>query len=223
MAAEQLTPTIEDYLGVIYTLERDGENVIGARLADLLDVSAPTVTATLKRMIRDGWISFVDGKNIELTEKGLNAAKKILSKHMLSEWLLADVLDVSWSNTHEQAHMMEHSISDELIEKMRKRLNEPEVCPHGNPLPGHEDVIRDWQKLTEVSNGRRIIIRRIHEHAEDNRELLRYLEDNHILPGVEAVVESVLDFNQTITLKIGEESIALGTPIAKYIYAEVLD
>ena len=52
------SPTIEDYLAVIYTLDRDGERVIGARLAQSLDVSAPTVTATLKRMERDGWIVF---------------------------------------------------------------------------------------------------------------------------------------------------------------------
>jgi len=223
VATEHLTPTIEDYLGVIYTLERDGEAVIGARLAELMDVSAPTVTATLKRMIRDGWIEFGVGKNVRLTEQGLEAAKNVLSKHMLSEWLLADVLDVSWAETHEQAHMMEHSISDELVEKMRKRLNEPETCPHGNPLPGHEDVIKAWKKLTDVAAGTKLIIRRIHEHAEDNPELLQYLEQKNVLPGVEAEVVSVLDFNKTVSLKMGETTVALGTSIAKYIYAEVVD
>ncbi len=223
MAAEHLTPTIEDYLGVIYTLERDKDDVIGARLAELMGVSAPTVTATLKRMIRDGWIEFVDGKNIHLTERGTEAAKSVLSKHMLSEWLLAEVLDVSWSNTHEQAHMMEHSISDELVEKMRKRLNAPEVCPHGNPLPGHENVIVNWIKLIDAPVGKRFIIRRIHEHAEDNRDLLQYLEEKCVVPGVEALVEAALEFNKTITLKIGDSSVAIGMPIAGYIYVELVD
>ncbi|MFA7407216.1 MAG: MarR family transcriptional regulator, partial [Anaerolineaceae bacterium] len=62
------SPTIEDYLAVIYTLDRDGERVIGARLAQSLDVSAPTVTATLKRMERDGWIVFEEDKEIKLTD-----------------------------------------------------------------------------------------------------------------------------------------------------------
>ena len=223
MAAEHLTPTIEDYLGVIYTLERDKDDVIGARLAELLGVSAPTVTATLKRMIRDGWIEFGDGKNIHLTERGIEAAKSVLSKHMLSEWLLAEVLDVSWSNTHEQAHMMEHSISDELVEKMRERLNEPEVCPHGNPLPGHENVIANWIRLIDAPVGKRVIIRRIHEHAEDNRELLQYLEEKCVVPGVEAEVEAALEFNKTITLKIGDSSVTIGMPIAELIYVELSD
>ena len=59
MAEQKLkfpTPTIEDYLGIIYTLNRDGEEVYGARLAELLNVSAPTVTVTLQRMVRDEWI-----------------------------------------------------------------------------------------------------------------------------------------------------------------------
>ena len=55
------SPTIEDYLWMIFTLQRDGEEVIGARLAELLEVSAPTITATLKRMVRDGWVK-IDGK-----------------------------------------------------------------------------------------------------------------------------------------------------------------
>jgi len=49
------TPTIEDYLAVIYVMERDGDEVIAARLAESLEVAPPTVTVTLKRMERDGW------------------------------------------------------------------------------------------------------------------------------------------------------------------------
>ena len=37
-------------------LERDGEPVVGARLAELLGVTPPTVTNTLKRMVRDGLV-----------------------------------------------------------------------------------------------------------------------------------------------------------------------
>ena len=53
---EKISATIEDYLSLLYISERDGEPVSGARLADLLGVSAPTVTNTLKRMKRDGLV-----------------------------------------------------------------------------------------------------------------------------------------------------------------------
>lgn len=76
MAEKTPTPTIEDYLGIIYTLERDGEIVFGARLSKLLEVSAPTVTVTLHRMVRDGWIKVDKAKKIQLTPAGVTAAKK---------------------------------------------------------------------------------------------------------------------------------------------------
>ena len=50
----KLSTTIEDYLSMIYVLERDDEPVVGVHLAELLGVTPPTVTNTLKRMTRDG-------------------------------------------------------------------------------------------------------------------------------------------------------------------------
>jgi len=85
------TPTIEDYLGIIYTLQRDGETVIGAKLASWLGVSPPTVTATVKHMIRDGWVRVSENKEIELTPKGRSAAESLIRRHMLTELLLARI------------------------------------------------------------------------------------------------------------------------------------
>jgi DtxR family Mn-dependent transcriptional regulator len=61
-AESRPTPTIEDYLAILYVMERDGDEVIAARVAESLDVSPSTVTVTLKRMERDGWISIAHGK-----------------------------------------------------------------------------------------------------------------------------------------------------------------
>lgn len=97
MAEKTPTPTIEDYLGIIYTLERDGEIVFGARLSKLLEVSAPTVTVTLHRMVRDGWIKVDKAKKIQLTPAGVTAAKKLIRRHMLTEWMLAKILNLPWS------------------------------------------------------------------------------------------------------------------------------
>src|SRR4030065_2447886 len=90
------TPTIEDYLGIIYTLNRDGEEVYGARLAELLNVSAPTVTVTLQRMVRDEWINLDSEKKIHLTPAGITAASSIIRRHMLTEWMLSKILNLPW-------------------------------------------------------------------------------------------------------------------------------
>ena len=222
MDATRPTPTIEDYLGVIYTLERDGEPVIGARLAEWMEVSAPTVTATVKRMIRDGWVTADERREIHLTAAGRKAAASVVRRHMLTELLLARVLEVPWSQVHQEADQMEHTISGETMQRLADRLEDPQTCPHGNPLPGHEALLQQWMALTAAEAGQRVLIKRVHESAEQNRELMVFLETHNVMPGTEARVEQVVDFNRTVSLRVGDETVVLGFPVADCIYVEVL-
>jgi DtxR family transcriptional regulator, Mn-dependent transcriptional regulator len=214
------TPTIEDYLAMIYVMERDEGEVIAARLAESLDVSPSTVTMTLKRMERDGWVNSEQGKDICLTDKGCEAARSVIRRHMLTEWMLARMLKIPWSRIHAEADQMEHTISNETEAQMRANLDDPQLCPHGNPLPGFEHVTVDWLPLTAMRPGEKVIIRRIHETAEENHELLEFLEKNGIVPGALAEVISVLSFNQTMDLQVGKQKVALGLPTARYIFVE---
>ncbi len=97
---------------------------------------------------------------------------------MLTEWMLARMLDVPWSEPHAEADHIEHTISAEIEDKMRSNLDDPSQCPHGNPLPGYEHITSSWLPLTSIHSGEMVTIRRIHETAEDNLDLLRFLESN---------------------------------------------
>lgn len=220
MSDERPTPTVENYLGVIYTLERDREAVIGARLAEWLEVSPPTVTATVKRMIRDGWVTMDKAKEIHLTPAGREAARSVLRRHMLAELLLARLLDVPWSQVHQEADVMEHALSPETVGRLEAKLEHPETCPHGNPLPGYEHQIADLIPLTETQAGQRLTIRRVHESAEEKPELMAYLEEHGLLPNAEVVVQEVMPFNETIMLKCRGQTVVLGMVPAALIYAE---
>ena len=214
------TPTIEDYLGVIYTLDRDREKVIGARLAELLDVSPPTVTVTLKRMLRDHWISIDESKHIHLTPSGSEAAQSVIRRHMLTEWLLSRVLDIPWSDLHAEADKLEHSISRDVEDRLAATLEDPSACPHGNPMPGQESLSSGWQALTSFTKGNTCIIKRIHEWLEDDPETMKFLEKNLVLPENIAAIKEVLPFNKTVQIIIKEELVTIGFDIADKIYAE---
>lgn len=216
----KISATIEDYLGILLILERDGEPVIGARLAEILGVTPPTVTNTLKRMARDGFIVFSEKGGTRLTEKGREAARSVMRRHMLTEWLLSPML--GWSKTHSQAHSMEHAISEELEAALKNDLENPQVCPHGNPLPGFEEVVQGWLPLTSFKTGSKIIIRRVHELAEQDPDLLAFLEEKQVMPGNTAIVREDLPFNQTLTIEIQHTSVILGYVVARYIFAEPL-
>ncbi len=216
----QPTATVEDYLASIYLLEREGKAVIAAHLAAMLQVTPPTVTVTLQRMERDGWITAKGRKGIQLTKAGRDAARSVVRRHMLTEWLLTRMLKIPWSKAHAQAHQMEHTISPETEAQMRASLDDPQVCPHGNPMPGYEHVAAGWHPLTEAEPGDRIVIRRIHESAEADAQLLEFLEANAIAPGVKAEVVEQLPFNQTVTIKLGSRPVTLGFAAASRIFVE---
>lgn len=216
---EKISTTIEDYLSLLYISERDGEPVSGARLADLLGVSAPTVTNTLKRMKRDGLVEIDEAHLPKLTKNGDASARSVLRRHMLAEWMLIRLL--SWSKVHQEAHDFEHSISDDVEAALIEELNQPETCPHGNPLPGYEAVVADWIPLTQVKVGQQVIVRRIHELAEEIPGLLSYLEENEIEPGQVVQVSDILVFNQTVTLEVKGKPVTLGFSIARQIFVEI--
>ena len=73
----------EDYLAAIYDLGGTGRPVIGARLARHMRVSPPTVTETLQRLARVGYLRVAPGKEIQLTRRGQELAEGMARRHAL--------------------------------------------------------------------------------------------------------------------------------------------
>lgn len=217
-ASNRPSPTMEDYLGIIYTLTRDEERVIGARLVDSLDVSASTVTGNLKRMERDGWIQINAEREITLTEEGLRMAMSVIRRHMLTEWMLSRVLKLPLSEIHREAHQIEHTLSAEVEERLISEMDDPSLCPHGNPLPGFEQVVSTWTPLSEAVVGTRVIIRRIHENLEEQYETLSFLETHGLVPGAECKVLEILPFNETIQILANGQEVVLGLKLASNVF-----
>src|SRR5438067_2118446 len=128
--------TVEDYLMEIYDKSREGRAVIAARLAEKMAVAAPTVWNTIRRMQRDGLVDIDAAKEISLTATGQAAAESIKRRHLLTERLLVDILGLDWADAHEEAHLIEHTITPRVEERIMAVLGNPTRCPHGNPFPG---------------------------------------------------------------------------------------
>ncbi len=183
-----VSPVIEEYLEAVYNLAMEGEPVVGARLAEKFRVSAPTVTATLKRMRADGFL--VDGKRgVELSAAGKAASESSLRRHRLCERFLSEVLGMDWCQAHEEAHHMEHALTPAIEHRMVAVLHNPTTCPHGNPIPGANiDPLTYLQeqgavRLTDVAVDVGVRVVCISEMVEDESALLRYLGDRGVRPG----------------------------------------
>ena len=197
------TETIEDYLQLIYTMQREGTPVIAARIKERKGVSAPTAWATLKRMERDGLVKLGSGHQIDLSAEGLDKAQSIIRRHMLAERLLTDILHLNWADVHDEAHKMEHAISPLIEKQILALLDNPQTCPHGNPIPGlANDETPVGKPLRSVREGDSVTINNIAEHAEDDADLMHYLERNSLVPEVRLHIDEVAIANATITVSL---------------------
>jgi DtxR family Mn-dependent transcriptional regulator len=213
------TSVVEDYLQVVHYLTRDGVPVIAARLAERLNVTPPTVTATLQRMERDGLIEHGPRKEILFTPEGRRAAENIVRRHALAERLLTDLLKMPWHESHEEAHGVEHAITPKLEAQLLQALGNPTTCPHGNPIPGLGTLAADEFPLDQAQTGDELIIQRITEEAEEDLELMRYLQEHGFEPGARMRVREA---NRSLALLVLEGSggqVPLGFPVAAKLRA----
>lgn len=217
------TPTVEDYIAVIYGLLTDAKPVTASQIARRLDVSLPTVGATLQRMQRDGLVALKERRTIELTPEGNRLAESIARRHRLVERLLTDILGLGWEEVHEEAHRLEHAISPRLEARMSEVLRHPTTCPHGNPIPGNTDLSPGpVAPLARISQGERVVVRRISEDAENHDELMGFLSRNRIVPGNVLTVVEVTPFSGTMLVRSDGKEVVLGLPAAEEVWVERL-
>jgi DtxR family Mn-dependent transcriptional regulator len=218
MARPKPSATIEDYLETVYNMLREGQAVIGARLTEKMGVAAPTVWATVQRMQRDGLVKLSPRKEITLSEAGLEAAESIIRRHRLAECLLVDILGLEWHEAHEEAHRIEHAISPRVEARILKVLHHPTTCPHGNPIPGYaQEPPPQTVPLGSLSEGEEATIVNILEDAEEDQELLRYLQKNGLVPSARLKVLEVTPFNATMTVEVEGTPVAVGDPVSAVI------
>ena len=209
-ALDRPTPTVEDYLQEIYNLRVDGKTVIAARLAERVGVSAPTAWATLRRMQRDGLIELRDRHDIHLSKKGKGAAESIKRRHYLAERLLVDILGLDWAAAHQEAHRIEHAVSPLVEERIMALLGNPTTCPHGNPFPGLPRPPTVF--LATLKAGDEGRLDGVQEDAEEDAELMRFLEQNGLTPGTRVRVLDVASYNSTMTVEVDGRQVILGLP-----------
>lgn len=207
------TATVEDYLQEVYNLMEEGKPAIAARVAERVHVSSPTASATIHRMERDGLVELDEGREIRLTDRGREAAESIKRRHFLAERLLVDILGLDWAESHEEAHRIEHAVSPLVEERIMALLGNPTTCPHGNPFPGAprpETVL-----LSTLNEGDEREVDGVHEEAEEDAELMRFLQQNGLTPGAPVRVLEVAIYNSTMAVEVGGKRVVLGIPAAE--------
>ncbi|MCL4367983.1 MAG: metal-dependent transcriptional regulator [Actinobacteria bacterium] len=214
------TPAIEEYLESIYKIDARGVRVIGARLAEDLGVSPPTVTEMLRRLRLEGFVTVSSQKEVRLTAAGRETAEVLIRRHRLSERLLTDILGMPWSQAHDEACKFEHVISPQVEARLARALDYPSTCPHGNPIPGSVEQAETLVRLSAAPIGARAVLRCV--EAEDE-ELLAYVERLGLLPGANLVVKAFAPLSGPVEVEINGVSVFVGLAAAERLLVLVLD
>jgi DtxR family transcriptional regulator, Mn-dependent transcriptional regulator len=198
-----LIDTTEMYLRTVWELEEEGVVPLRARIAERLGHSGPTVSQTVARMERDGLVHVASDRHLELTDKGRHEAVGVMRKHRLAERLLVDVIGLDWEDVHIEACRWEHVMSEAVERRIVAMLDKPLVCPHGNPIPGLDELGLPFGATDDHSNlvtmtyaavqggGRQAVtIERISEQLQSDAALLHRLTDAGLRPGHEVRVTS---------------------------------
>lgn len=218
METPKVTHVVEDYLKAIYQLSEERRPVIAARIASETGVSPSTIFATLRRLAKEGYVTINRRKEIHLTENGKKVAENIVRRHFLTERFLTDLLGLDWVKAHQEAHRLEHAISQEVEERLANLLSHPTTCPHGNPIPGASSVPPPKTiPLSEAVDGQQVELAHITEGGERDVRLLSYLQDHGLRPGAKVHVLEVAPSLGMMTLKVGEDQFSLGIEAAKKI------
>ena len=185
----RVNPTDEEYLQTYLELVEDGIRPIGARLAERLGISAAAVSEGMHRLIQRGYAVEQD-KIFGLTATGEEAGRTVIRRHRLAECFLVNILGLRWERAHLEAARWEHALSADVEERIVDMLDDPAVCPHGNPIPGSKRAQPEEpaERLAESRPGRMRLVR-ISEQAQNDEATIAFLAETGLLPG--AVLEVV--------------------------------
>ncbi len=213
---DALTRSVEDYLKAIYRISDSGHTASTSQIAQVLDLTPPSVSGMVKRLSEQGLLERVPYHGVQLTPEGRRAALRMLRRHRLIEAYLVEFLGYTWDTVHAEAERLEHAVSDGLVERMATALGNPQFDPHGDPIPDSEGGIAEpaYIRLADLSVGETAEIRRVDTSQSDR---LRYIESSGLKPGAVVTVADRQPFRGPITLRIGVRQQVIGDEMAQLL------
>lgn len=212
----------EDYLSVIYKNSDDNREIKANLIAEKLLISNAAVTDMLRKLSKEALIDYKPYKSIKLTESGENYAKNMVRRHRIWELFLHQIVGLPWDKVHDEAEKLEHSGSDELINRMEEMLNFPEFDPHGDPIPSKDGAIPKQRTTvslsTLVENDSGVVIR----VNDFNKSFLIYLAQIGIELNSVIEVKEKRSFDNSMLISVSKKEWNISETLAENVFVEKL-
>jgi DtxR family Mn-dependent transcriptional regulator len=217
--------TVENYLKAIFqaqtSLPRPDALVPMGQLAAALRVVPGTATTMVKALAESGLVRYEPYAGVRLTQAGEKLAALVLRRHRLVELFLVQVMGMSWTEVHDEAELLEHAVSDRLIDRIDEMLGRPEVDPHGDPIPNAEGAVESpaYETLMTCALHRPVRVSRV---SDQDREFLQFIERHDLKPGAVIQVEERDAAADSVRVK-GSREVTIGARAASKVLVQTAD
>lgn len=198
----------QDYLKLIWSAQEGGREGVSVNdLARRTRVVASTASENVRRLVDQGLVDHRPYQKVHLTEAGRAVAVGMIRRHRILETYLHDMLGFDWDEVHEEAEILEHAVSDRLLDRLDAALGRPTRDPHGDPIPSADGTVRAPVTVTLADLPLRVRAR-VARVSDRDPQVMRDLEEEGI--GLDVVVEvtgrstTTVDPGETIhTVEVG--------------------
>jgi DtxR family Mn-dependent transcriptional regulator len=216
------TSTVEDYLKQLYLEQQAAPDklVPMGRLAASMGVVPGTATTMVKALADSGLVSYEPRGGTQLTAAGEQLALHVLRRHRLVELFLVKVLNLDWSEVHDEAEELEHAISDKVLDRIDAFLGHPSTDPHGDPIPsrGGEVAYVQTSTLADCEIGQTVRVSRV---MDQGASFLQFIERCGLRPGaVVRVAARDAQADAAVVEVQGRPGVTLGTVAAAKVLVE---
>jgi len=205
-----LSRSKQDYVKALYALEASRAPVATSDLAAQLGVSAPSVTVMLRRLAVERLVRHTPRAGARLTAEGRRQALDLVRRHRILETFLVEVLKLDWSEVHDDAEVLEHHISDRVLDAIDRLIGHPSEDPHGHPIPDRHGKIarRALRPLAALGAGERATVREIRD--TDTKRMARWKQTG-LVPGAAVRVRTVNAMDDIYEIDVGGRPLTIGS------------
>ena len=214
--SKDLSRPDREALKAVYRLTQDEPGAHTGALADHLNLSPGTVTATVKKLAERGLLDHKPYKGVELTEAGRRAAISAIRRHRIVERFLADMLGYAWNEADKHAAAFEHDIPQEVEDRLFAALNRPATCPHGFPIP--EPDVTEMDALPPLYALKPGDVAIVAVPGSTDPDVVEFLGTLGLRPGVRVEVQEKHPFDGPLVLRVEGKERTVGERIANQIY-----
>ncbi|MGA0568260.1 metal-dependent transcriptional regulator [Rathayibacter sp. KR2-224] len=223
MSVSSLTNTAQDYLKVIWAAnEWESAPVTVTALAARIGVRAATVSDAIRRLAEQGLVVHEPYGAVELTAAGRMHALAMVRRHRLIETFLVETLGYPWDEVHDEAEVLEHAVSDTLVDRIDAVLGHPVRDPHGDPIPTAEGDPRTprAQRLLDAEVNERLRVVRI---SDADPAVLRYLAERGIRLDARASLLETRSFAGDVVVSVDDgDPMTIGVVAADAVWVAPL-